>query len=80
MIGLRYLVLFSTTLASANTYAYIDPASGSAIISALIGLIVTGGVMIKSYWRSLTTKFLKRTETETETETETGTDTDTDRK
>jgi len=55
-------VLFVAVCVPTTAHAYIDPASGSAIISAVIGLVVTGGVMIKSYWRSFTEKFLNRTD------------------
>jgi len=30
--------------------AYIDPGSGSAIISAVIGVIVALGIALKTYW------------------------------
>jgi hypothetical protein len=30
--------------------AYIDPGSGSAIISAIIGFFVASGLVIKTYW------------------------------
>ena len=36
--------------------AYIDPGSGSAIMSALIGFFVAIGLAIKTYWYKL--KFL----------------------
>lgn len=31
-------------------YAYIDPGSGSAIMSAIIGFFVAIGLIIKTYW------------------------------
>ena len=31
-------------------YAYIDPGSGSAIMSAFIGLVVSVSVVIKTFW------------------------------
>ena len=33
--------------------AYIDPGSGSAIMSAIIGIFVAGGMFIKTYWYKL---------------------------
>ncbi len=33
--------------------AYIDPGSGSAIISVIIGLFVAVGVTFKTYWYKL---------------------------
>ena len=38
-------------------FAYIDPGSGSAIISAIIGLFVAGGLFVKSYWYKLKSIF-----------------------
>lgn len=40
--------------------AYIDPGSGSAIMSALIGLFVAVGISFKSYWYKIKSLFLKR--------------------
>ena len=34
-------------------FAYIDPGSGSAIMSAVIGVFVTIGIAIKTYWYKL---------------------------
>lgn len=31
-------------------FAYIDPGSGSAIMSAIIGFFVAVGVLIKTFW------------------------------
>ena len=37
--------------------AYIDPGSGSAIMSAIIGIIVAIGLTIKTYWYKLKSIF-----------------------
>jgi len=37
--------------------AYIDPGSGSAIMSAIIGLFVATGLVIKTYWYKLKSFF-----------------------
>ena len=37
--------------------AYIDPGSGSAIMSAVIGIIVAIGLTIKTYWYKLKSFF-----------------------
>ena len=34
-------------------FAYLDPGSGSAILSAIIGAFVAAGIAIKSYWYKL---------------------------
>ena len=37
-------------LSSTPAFAYIDPGSGSAILSMLIGLFVALGVIVKTFW------------------------------
>ena len=37
--------------------AYIDPGSGSAIMSAIVGLFVAVGLAIKTYWYKLKSLF-----------------------
>ena len=39
--------------------AYIDPGSGSAIISAVIGFFVAIGLAIKTYWYKIKSFFSK---------------------
>lgn len=39
------------------TMAYIDPGSGSAIMSAIIGLFVAIGLAVKTYWYKLKSFF-----------------------
>lgn len=40
-----------------QAHAYIDPGSGSAIMSAIIGFFVVIGLTIKSYWYKLKSLF-----------------------
>jgi hypothetical protein len=42
-------------------YGYIDPGSGSAIMSAIIGFFVAAGMLIKTYWYKLKAFFLPKT-------------------
>ncbi len=37
--------------------AYIDPGSGSAIMSAIIGFFVASGLVIKTYWYKIKSIF-----------------------
>ncbi len=37
--------------------AYIDPGSGSAIMSAIIGFFVAAGLAIKTYWYKIKSLF-----------------------
>ena len=52
---LLILVLFLSLPYAAN--AYIDPGSGSAIMSAIIGFFVALGIAIKTYWYKLKSLF-----------------------
>lgn len=49
------LVLLLSLPYAAN--AYIDPGSGSAIMSAIIGFFVAVGIAIKTYWYKLKSLF-----------------------
>ena len=42
-------------------YGYIDPGSGSAIMSAIIGFFVAAGMLIKTNWYKLKALFLPKT-------------------
>lgn len=44
-----------------NALAYIDPGSGSAIISAIIGVFVAIGIAVKTYWYKIK-RFFSRSE------------------
>jgi hypothetical protein len=37
--------------------AYIDPGSGSAIMSAIIGFFVAAGMIVKTYWYKIKSFF-----------------------
>jgi O-antigen/teichoic acid export membrane protein len=42
------IIFFALSVQSA--FAYIDPGSGSAIMSIIIGIFVSIGVIIKTFW------------------------------
>ena len=47
----RMILIIAVLIGSASpAFAYIDPGSGSAIMTIVIGLFVTVGVTIKSFW------------------------------
>ena len=51
------LLLFSFLIWATPASAYIDPGSGSMIISMLIGFFVSATIAIKTYWRKLKSRF-----------------------
>ncbi len=40
-----------------SAFAYIDPGSGSAIMSAIIGFFVAIGLLIKTFWYKIKALF-----------------------
>jgi hypothetical protein len=40
-----------------SVFAYLDPSSGSMILSAVVGLIATLGLALKTYWYKLKSLF-----------------------
>lgn len=56
MTVLLYFV-FLALLFPKNSYAYLDPGTGSYLIQAVIALLATGGFLIKTYWSNIK-KFL----------------------
>lgn len=48
------LILCASLFFSAPVWAYIDPGSGSAIMSAIIGFFVALGLAVKTWWYKLT--------------------------
>ena len=45
-----FILTVSVCVLSFPVYSYIDPGSGSAIMSAIIGFFVAIGIAIKTYW------------------------------
>jgi hypothetical protein len=50
--------------------AYIDPGSGSAIMSAIIGIFVAAGLAIKTYWYKIKSFFSRKKTTMNEDKSE----------
>jgi hypothetical protein len=54
-----FLAFMLTALMAQPAFAYIDPGSGSAIMSVIIGLFVAIGITIKTYWYKLKSIFTR---------------------
>ena len=50
---MRVLLLSILLFVTTKAYAYIDPGTGSTIVSAIVGLFVAIGVAVKTYWYKL---------------------------
>lgn len=48
---------------SSPAFAYLDPGSGSAIVSAIIGAIVAAGLVVKTYWYKFKSLFTRKKDT-----------------
>lgn len=57
------LMMIIAGVITTPAFAYIDPASGSAIMSAVIGAIVALGLTIKGYWYKLKGLFTRSVST-----------------
>lgn len=51
------LAVAATFLFPLTAHAYIDPGSGSAIMSVIIGFFVAAGLMIKTFWYKIKSVF-----------------------
>lgn len=57
----KVLLAFLTTVIFSNSaMAYIDPGSGSAIMSAIVGFFVAIAMVIKTYWYKLKSLFTRK--------------------
>ena len=54
------IIIISLSLWIQPTMAYIDPGSGSAIMSAIIGFFVATGLVIKTYWYKIKSIFTRK--------------------
>ncbi len=53
-----YTVFFITFLSfSPSAFAYLDPGTGSMVISAIVGIFATAYLALKTYWYKLTGLF-----------------------
>ena len=52
-----FLAFTLTALMAQPAFAYIDPGSGSAIMSVIIGFFVAIGVLIKTFWYKIKSFF-----------------------
>ena len=51
------LICFLSMVYGSSAYAYLDPNTGGMLISAIIGMFATLGLVIKSYWYKLKSLF-----------------------
>ncbi|NNC36545.1 MAG: hypothetical protein HKO02_03740 [Hyphomonadaceae bacterium] len=56
--GLIVVALLSVSVAS-NAHAYVDPGSGSAIMSAILGVFAAGAYMVRKQFYKLKNLFKK---------------------
>jgi hypothetical protein len=54
-----YLIGLSLLMLAPPAWAYLDPSTGSMILSAIVGLFATLALAVKTYWYKLKS-FLRR--------------------
>ncbi len=52
-----FLTLVLLAIGAQPAFAYIDPGSGSAIMSVIIGFFVAIGVLVKTFWYKIKSFF-----------------------
>lgn len=52
-LGALAAVALLSVLAPRAAYAYLDPATGSAVLQVLVGGVMGGLYLVKRYWRQL---------------------------
>ena len=62
MLGLSVSLLFFPTIA----FAYVDPGSGSVIVTTILGFIAAVGYTCRKYFYKIKRKFVKKDEEEQE--------------
>ena len=65
-IGLLILIICLTLVSPAQ--AYLDPGSGSGLLSIIIGFFVAIGLTIKTYWYKLKSLFTRSSKKPDESE------------
>ena len=58
------LICFFSMVYGSAAYAYLDPSTGGMLISAIVGMFATLGLVIKSYWYKLKSLFTTKDDTE----------------
>jgi hypothetical protein len=48
--SLRAAIVLALASFAPNAFAYLDPSTGSMILSAIVGLFATLGLALKTYW------------------------------
>jgi hypothetical protein len=62
MLGVSVSLLFFPTIA----FAYVDPGSGSVIVTTILGFIAAVGYTCRKYFYKIKRKFVKKDEEEQE--------------
>ena len=57
MKGTMFLTLMLFAIGTQPAFAYIDPGSGSAIMSVIIGFFVAISVLVKTFWYKIKSFF-----------------------
>ena len=54
---LQAVIAVNAAAFAAPALAYLDPATGSMIVSAILGILATIGLAVKTYWYKLKSVF-----------------------
>ena len=59
-VGLGPYLLVSLVMVAPEAWAYLDPSTGSMILSAIVGMFATAALALKTYWYKLKALFRRR--------------------
>ena len=55
----RLILAFTALLVSSPVFAYLDPSTGSMVVSAIVGIFASIALAMKTYWYKIK-KFFRR--------------------
>ena len=58
--GLLFVVLITLLLLPVSALAYLDPTTGSMLISAIVGLFASLALAVKTYWYRIKAFFKRK--------------------
>jgi O-antigen/teichoic acid export membrane protein len=62
----KVTIVIALSLVSTNVFAYLDPSTGSMIVSAIVGIFASLALAVKTYWYKIKGLFRRGEKTVTD--------------